>query len=116
MKRDPDLFREMLFEFEQQEDWLIAMPRSMGMSKEERVKVGHVELLCDAGFVAVVGSGTYRLTNDGYDYLDAIRSDTVWAKTKSGAAKVGGMTLRMMRDLALTYVKQEAAEKLGIQL
>ena len=116
VKRNDDLLRQLLFEYEEQDDWLIPQYSTWGMSEEERERLGHVHLLCDAGFVTKVGKHTYRLSNDGYDYLDAIRSDTVWEKTKSGAAKVGGMTLGMMRDLAVAYLKQEAAEKLGIEL
>ena len=61
-----------------------------------------------------VSDSGYRMTNQGHDYLEAIRSDTVWNKTKQGAAEVGGMTLGMMKDLAIAYFKQEVAGKLGI--
>ncbi|KIC11996.1 hypothetical protein RA19_05085 [Leisingera sp. ANG-M1] len=116
MQRDDDLFRSILFEFEKQEDWLVIVPETLGMSADERRHLGHVQLLCDADLVMEVSDSVYRLTNSGHDYLSAIRSDTVWKKTKDGAAKVGGMSLAMMRDLALAYVKQEAAEKLGVKL
>jgi hypothetical protein len=56
------------------------------------------------------------MTNCGHDYLDAIRSDTVWAKTRSGAASVGGVTLGIMRDMAVAYLKREVSEKLGLSL
>ncbi len=116
MKRNDDVLRQILFEIESQEDWVFHLPQFISMPKDDRLKYGHICLLCDAGFVAEVGNGTFRLTNDGHDYLDAIRSDTIWNNTKNGASKVGGMTLEMMRDLAIAYLKQEAAEKLGIQL
>ena len=116
MIRDDELLREMLFEFEAEEDWLVIYAQFLSMPKEERRKLGHLNLLEDAGLVVQVGDSTYRLSNSGYDYLAAIRSDTVWKKTKEGAAKVGGMTLGMMADLAVAYVKQEAAAKLGIEL
>ncbi len=57
-----------------------------------------------------------KITFNGHDYLDAIRSETVWNKTKDGISAVGGMTLAMVKDLAISYLKQEAAEKLGIKL
>ena len=63
-----------------------------------------------------VSDSGYRMTNAGHDYLDAIRSDTIWKKTKDGAAELGGVTLGMMRDIAIGYLKQEAATKLGISL
>ncbi|WP_263626499.1 DUF2513 domain-containing protein [Xinfangfangia pollutisoli] len=56
------------------------------------------------------------MTAKGHDFLDAIRNDTVWNKAKSGAAAVGGMTLGMLKDLAVAYLKQETAAKLGISL
>lgn len=60
--------------------------------------------------------GVYRITNQGYDYLAAIKNETIWGKTKSGSAKVGGVTLDMMKDIAIAYVKQEVSTKLGIEL
>ncbi|EAQ14318.1 DUF2513 domain-containing protein [Maritimibacter alkaliphilus] len=116
MKRDDELIRSLLFEFEAAEDWLLVEPSFLGASRADRTRIGHINLLCDAGFMTQVGNGTFRLTNSGYDYLEAVRSDTVWNKTKEGASKLGGATLGMMFDLAKAYIKQEAAEKLGINL
>lgn len=116
MKQNNDLLREILFEFKAEEDWLIILPEYPGREPEERKKVGHVKLLCDAGPVGQINEGVFRLTSPGYDYLDAIRSDTIWTKTKAGASAVGGVSLGMMKDIALSYVKQELAEKLGIAL
>jgi hypothetical protein len=59
---------------------------------------------------------TYRMTAFGHDYLGAIRNETVWNKTKAGAKKIGGATVQMMWEMAIVYLKQEAAEKLGIEL
>ena len=46
-----------------------------------------------------ISNSGFRMTNQGHDYLDAIRSDTIWAKTKTGAAELGGTTLGMMMQL-----------------
>jgi len=56
------------------------------------------------------------MTNHGHDYLAVIRSDSAWGQTKKGAAKIGGVSLTIMKDIALAYVKQEASKKLGIEL
>lgn len=117
MKRDDDLIRKILFECEEQKDWLLMMPgEALNASEEERRERYHILLLSDEGFVTGVGNGTFRLTAQGHDYISAIRSDTVWKKTKEGAAQIGGGTLGIMKDLAVAYIKQEAAEKLGIEL
>ena len=73
-------------------------------------------LLEVSGLVQEVSDSSYRITSVGYDYLDAIRSDTIWQRTKTGAAEVGGMSLGMMRDLALAYLKEEVSAKLGVAL
>jgi len=94
----------------------VVVRRSKNQSQEDLKFSYHIDLLCDAGLMTLVSSSGYRMTNSGHDYLDAIRSETVWLKTKKGAAEVGGLTLGLMKDLALALVKQEAAEKLGIKL
>ena len=116
MTRDDDLVRRILLDLEANDDWRIVFERIQSPEPEENRFDYHLQLLCDAGFMTQIDSSAYRMTNQGHDYLEAIRSDTVWKKTKVGAAAVGGMTLGMMKDLAIAYLKQEAAEKLGISL
>ncbi|UWR40656.1 DUF2513 domain-containing protein [Phaeobacter inhibens] len=116
MKRNDDLLRELLFEFEADTGGLLHFRKFLSMPQEKIERNYHVSLLSDAGLVTQVSETGFRLTNMGHDYIEAIRSDTVWQKTKDGAAQVGGMTLGMMRDLAFAYLKQEAKEKLGISL
>jgi len=114
MVRDDDFIRQMLLDFEVSKDEWIIHARSLNPSEED-VKFGHhLDLLCDAGLMTFVQGSAYRMTNAGHDYLAAIRDDTVWNKTKDAAKEVGGMTLGMMKDVAVAYIKQEAATKLGI--
>jgi len=116
MKRDDDLIRSLLIEIEESDSSLICAPVYLCMPAEDEQRNYHLELLSDGGLVKEISKGVYRLTNDGHDYIDVIRSNKIWEKTKSGAAQIGGVTLGMMRDIAASYVKQEAAEKLGIKL
>jgi len=118
MRRDDELLRQILLDFQNDDDWdVLDVTLTAGTSDADRRRYGHILLLFDAGLVDQVGSGSlWRLTNAGHDYLQAIQSDTIWKKTKDAATSVGGMTLGMMKDLAIAYLKQEAAEKLGIEL
>jgi len=44
-----------------------------------------------------------RLTWQGYDFLDAVRSDAVWSKTKSTiAATVGSASLEVVKAVAVS--------------
>ena len=117
MKRDDDLLREMLIEFEAQQDWFILMPQTLGMSEEDRIKYGHLNFLCDAGMVASVGKGTFRLTHAGHDDLEAVRDIGVWENTKNAVAETGGSaTLEILKQLATGLVKKKLSEHTGIAL
>lgn len=116
MRRDDDYLRQLLFEFEAEEDWLILVRNTIGQNLEQRKKRYHIDLLCDAGLMTNISDSGYRMTNFGHDFLNSIREDTIWRKTKEGAAKVGGASLGLIADIATAYVKQEIETKLGIKL
>lgn len=111
MKRDVDLIRAMLLEVE---SWppgarvpstrIVIEPYT-----EEQIRY-HAELLHDAGFIggvvavhrasgerpAIVG----RLTWRGHEFVDATRSDVVWAAVKERAKPVGGSTnMELLEEL-----------------
>ncbi len=116
MKRDDDYIRKLLLDMEASDDLYLHIYLPHNMAPDEEKMHQHAELLCDAGFFEAVKKGVYRMTNHGHDYLAVIRSDSAWGKTKKGAAKIGGASLGIMKDIAIAYVKQEASEKLGIDL
>ena len=60
--------------------------------------------------------GRFRITNQGHDHLAAIRDEGVWKKAKGAASGLGGVTLGVMKDLAIGYLKQESSQRLGITL
>ena len=48
----------------------------------------------------------YRLTWPGHEFLDAIRNESIWAKTKTVITDKGGsMTFDIVKGLALSYAK-----------
>jgi hypothetical protein len=72
--------------------------------------------LCDAGLFPAIDEGVYRITNQGQDYLPAIRDDNLWHKTKSASGKLGGVTLGMMTEIAVSFLKRELADRTGLRL
>ena len=117
MKRDNDFIRNLLFEMEKLDDIAMEAPWDISSNAEEKKRYHHAQLLCDAGlFQEVEAPGVYRMTNQGYDYLESIRSNKIWEKTKAGAAEISGITLEIMRGLAAAYLKQEVKEKLNIDI
>ena len=116
MKRDPEFLRNLLLDIEAGERPFISISHAINAPPNDVKKRYHVELLCDAGLMTLVPKSGYRLTNQGHDFIDAIRNDTIWQKTKTGAAAVGGVTLTIMKDLAVCYLKEELSSKIGFNL
>ena len=123
MRRDDDFIRELLLEAEGSNDPWIDAEVTIGTEGEwtNEKRHYHAQLLTDAGFFAVLPRqpGLFRLTNQGHDYLAAIRDDGIWAKTREAAGKVGGgaggVALGVMKEIATGYVRQELT-KLGVPI
>jgi hypothetical protein len=76
----------------------------------------HVEILSEAGIIHSalsheLGGGIphfhiWRLTWEGHELLDSIKSDTIWQKTKSFIADKGGsMTFDVVKGVAVQLSK-----------
>jgi Hypothetical protein (DUF2513) len=118
MRRDLDLIRELMLKLE-------ALPvpagvvymfqtREVAVEEHTREEIdAHLDMIYDAGYVIGDGmaqSGDWvfqRLSPEGHDFLDSVRDQTVWSKTKAGASAVGGWTLDIVKELAKAYIKQQ---------
>ena len=120
MKRDNEYLRELLFEIESNDNYLIFVPLSLGMSAEEQRGHYHVHLLCDVGYMVKASDSPnagYRLTSQGHDFIEAIRDKGIWEKTKEAVAETGGnATLEMVKALASGLLKKKISEHTGIDV
>lgn len=116
MKRDMDLIREILLQVEArptaQSIDLVELP---GRNQEEISY--HVKLLADAGYIdaydlRTLGPGGFKyapssLTNEGHDFLDAARNNTVWKRAKEKLSEIGGSApLDVVRGILTTTLKE----------
>ncbi|MDP1503126.1 DUF2513 domain-containing protein [Bacillus velezensis] len=73
-----------------------------------------VEKLTEAGFIKGItykgGADVSELTFEGHEFIESIRDDDVWNKTKNELGKVGGATLPIIVELATSFLKT----KLGL--
>jgi len=97
MKRNMSLVRELLLKIEESDGELGSEDlRVPDFDKNQQDY--HINLMIEAGLIDGIDASSMsgfavldlRLTWDGHDFLDSIRDDTVWAKTKSRLADVGG--------------------------
>lgn len=62
-------------------------------------------------------SGAYRvidITPKAHEFLENIRSDTVWEKTKETAAKAGSLSIDVLKTCASTVIAGVIKKSLGV--
>ena len=100
MKRDMELIRKILFAIEERYVDTALMGNEMSIEGYDMKTIAyHCAILHDAGLVydykgKYAGDELYffgvgRLTWEGHELLDKIKSDTVWSKTKDTITKKG---------------------------
>jgi hypothetical protein len=96
MTRDMDLFRAILLEVESQPAG--KMWSAVPLLEHPTIEVvAHVRLISDAGlvdarFISPVNNEdafVIRITNDGYDFLEASRQPSFWEKAKERVKSAG---------------------------
>jgi hypothetical protein len=114
MRRDDDYIRALLFEAEASDQPVLLATLAAKPDPERLKRHMHAKWLSDAGLFEEVNPGVFRITNQGHDYLAAIRDEGVWKRTKDVAAGLGGVTLGIMKDIAVGYLRQEALRRLAL--
>jgi hypothetical protein len=112
MKRNMDLIRSILLIAEEQPSRGRRPPALVVDGVDDATVAKHIELLADAGFVeanllrteteSAIRGQVVRITWQGHEFLDAARSNTIWAKAKTEiAAKAGSVPLELLHRLLL---------------
>lgn len=116
MKRDMDAVRALLLKMEESPNSMFTYDEFAQMViGDGNEVVGLVQLLHSGGFLERSQKGVYRMSWAGYEFLDKIRDEEIWRKTKAGADKVGSWSVKLLGDLASGYIRTKAAE-LGLPL
>lgn len=82
----------------------------------------HYDLAEEAGLVDMGGSGVMngilfrRLTWTGHDFVDAVRDEDIWNKTKEGALAAGGFSFDLVKDLAKGFIRKKVETLTGVEL
>ncbi|MGF1449898.1 MAG: DUF2513 domain-containing protein [Opitutales bacterium] len=100
------------------EAWLLLLSPNDFPDHEEAFVAFHMKLLIDAGYaqgntfdervqgtVKIAEGFISQVTWEGYEFLDTVRSNEVWRKTKEAVTILGGSTaLSVVREIALRIV------------
>lgn len=114
MKRDMELVRKILFELEETVDNSAEYNLQIDGYSMDQIAY-HCALLFEGGYVhdykgqnsggTIDMFGVGRLTWEGHDFLDKIRSDTVWNKTKETIRKQGlPMVVDVIKEISTSVI------------
>jgi hypothetical protein len=117
VQRNMDLVRDILRAIEQNRDmdgtrdFFITSPKVLGISNQPPEEVSYdLRLLIREGMVdgradslALIVRG---LTWSGHEFLDNIKSDSIWAKVKDKAGALSGVSMKILAALAEAEVKK----------
>lgn len=139
MKRDQEFIREYLLELENSDGTQFPHTDILWHDgKEVEVlpdgwnwkKNYHYELMKDAGWVVelewdfpgtgntgIVAQKKFRLSNSAHDYLDAIRDEGIWSKTREIVHQSGGnVTMEVIKKLAVGLLKNKIRQHTDIEI
>lgn len=133
MKRDMDMIRDLLLKIEggqtnfetasKEEADMLGIPADDALSQEDADKLnGHIDLLEDAGFISVearMGGGSVwikGLTWNGHEFVETIRDEEIWSKTKETAKKAGTGAIEFVWKIAKEIAKAEIKRRTGFDV
>ncbi|RMP68437.1 DUF2513 domain-containing protein [Pseudomonas syringae group genomosp. 3] len=124
MKLDKDLVREILLAIEANREDPVGCI-TLNLEDRDALEVSyHIMLLHEAGFILGTDSSAdeglewfpKRLTYKGHEFLETVRDEEIWRRTKAGAEKAGGVGLGLLMEIGKAYGKEMLKERLGIEL
>lgn len=125
MKRDMDLFREILLHLERQDGRNRFSFNEVDIDGYEFELVSdHILLLIDSGYVEernvnLPGLTSYsyaRMTMQGFDFLESVRDPEIWRHAKGAVAQAKGFTLEILADVAKGFIKTQIKNISGVEL
>ncbi|WP_302297028.1 DUF2513 domain-containing protein [Mitsuokella multacida] len=118
MKRDLDLIRSILLQIEGMDSGSkrATVDSFLALCDDRDLLAWHIKMLIDAGFIEAIDISDKLGTNyiiscmtfSGCDYLDAIRSESIWQETRAKLQQFGGqVSLDVVKQLASALIKQQ---------
>jgi Hypothetical protein (DUF2513) len=118
MERDLDLMRGILMSIEKNPQmdgtrkFYFSTPEEMGFPSRSMDELGYNLSLLVEDHLVVGSQGALpplmvsRLTSLGHDFLDNIKSDTIWAKTKNQVKDLPGVSLKVIAEIAAALIRK----------
>ena len=112
-----DLIRGLLLRIEEDKTldgsrWVQFTPSELGMESRTEEEIGyHLDLLIEAGLVngksmADTIPAVGKLTWEGHEFLDNIKNNDVWGKTKTRLGDLATVSLKVVAAVAEAEIKR----------
>ena len=106
MMPDNDYMRQMLLSFAASPKDRLCYQNYVTTSPKHQKEHFHALLLEDAGVFQRTSRNCFRITANGYKFIEAIQNDSVWDKVKRKAADIGNSTVPALISISLEMAKE----------
>lgn len=128
MKMNPDCVRDILLTVESN-DFGVHLTLDKLCEKLPQYSCDEIHYCClkldEAGLLEIISLRMMRqtmpsiktikdLTFEGHEFLENIKSDNVWTKTKSISKNVGSSSLQALKDISVSIVSELIKSSLGL--
>jgi hypothetical protein len=113
MKRDMDLIRLILLNLEDEGDIDLTQYSDTQLNYHYRLLIqanlaeGNITLYAGSDGGPDISADVWLLTWEGHDFLDAIRSETIWRKVKERISPIGSVAFSVVKNLATAVALKE---------
>ncbi len=127
MKRDYDIIRKILLVVEEKQkgidiaSWNLNNLSDFGDFDTDDV-IGHFKLLLNAGFLNTDTRGDWLTSSSmytaglswyGHEFLDTVRDEKIWRRTKEGARQVGSFSIEVIAGIAKAIINKKIKDITG---
>ncbi|MGG0619209.1 DUF2513 domain-containing protein [Bacillus altitudinis] len=117
MRLNHDCIRDLLLGLEENLNYNQSMKRERFISMsnlseyDKNESIYTLKKMVEAGYILATFPNNIDfviedITYSGHQFLDNIRDPEIWSKTKVAASKVAGVSLSVLGELALGFVRQ----------
>lgn len=118
MKRDMDLVRRLLFYIEENQENEPLQSGEINIDGHEEGAIGyHLKIMADGGLIDAQDITTFdsvsydffirNITWYGHEFLDSVRDDGLWTRTKEALKPVGSASLSVVMNLAASLLNKQ---------
>ena len=128
MRLNPDCIRDILFYVEENTGYSEMIPFYTNLERfniklkndyPADVILYHLELCEEYGYLTIYSHtmgaiNVKRLSVSGHEFLENIRKDTNWNKTKEVAQNAGSTSIKILSNVASNLISTLISKKLGL--